>query len=241
MYRVYLVDDEPLALSQMEMLFPWQEHGFIVCGVSTDPIAAAAEVSRVSPDVVFTDIHMASLDGLSLIRQLKEVNRDMLFVVVSAYDRFEYAREMLRLEGFDYLIKPLEEKQCAELLTRLEARLSQRSPAVAPKPATSSAELNLILTHLSENFAQKISLTQIAQQFAISPNYICRLFSKHVGNTFSSHLTKLRMEHAASLLHNAEHSVKEVASQSGYDDYFYFCRVFRDTYGCTPTQYRNQL
>ncbi|GHU83576.1 putative response regulatory protein [Clostridia bacterium] len=239
MYRVYLVDDEPLALAHCTKAFPWQEHNFEVVGASTKPLDALREIAALAPDVVFTDIHMAAMSGLDLIRHLKEAGSGALFVVVSAYDRFAYARELIRMEGFDYLIKPVEDMQCRDLLTRLQERLDKHAGS-ARRPATASAELNRILAHLARNFAQKQSLTEIAQLFSISPNYVCRLFSKHLGTTFSAHLSRLRMEHAARLLRVTDKPVKEIAQLSGYDDYFYFCHVFRDTYHCTPTQYRSQ-
>lgn len=239
MYRVYLVDDEPLALSHIEKTFSWQEHGFEVVGSSTDPGAARQQIPSLLPDVVFTDIQMGPINGLTLIEQLKAEGCDALFVVVSAYDRFEYARRLMRMEGFDYLIKPVEPTQCEELLTNLRKRLDTSADR-KQRPTTTSADLNLILAHLSRDFMHKQSLQRIARQFSISPNYICRLFSKHLNTTFSSHLARMRMEHAASMLKATEKSVKEIAIASGYEDYFYFCRVFRETYGCTPTQYRSR-
>lgn len=238
MYRVYLVDDEPLALSNLQKGFPWQEHAFEVVGATTDPLTAQREIPALVPDVVFTDIHMAQLNGLSMIQQLKDTGCESIFVVVSAYDRFDYARRLIQMEGFDYLIKPVEARQCEELLTRLKDRLDNQT-GKKRRPVTTSADLNHILSHLQSNFMHKQSLQAIAQQFNISPNYICRLFSKHLNTTFSSYLSRLRMEYAANLLKNSEKTVKEAAALSGYDDYFYFCRVFRDTYGCTPTQYRS--
>ncbi|MDL2317824.1 helix-turn-helix domain-containing protein [Eubacteriales bacterium OttesenSCG-928-A19] len=239
MYYVYLVDDEPLALSNLEKGFPWHEHEFEVIGASTDPLAAVKQIKLLSPNVVVTDIHMAQLSGLALIQQLKDDGCDATFVVVSAHDRFEYARRLIRMEGFDYLIKPVDALQCEDLLRRLKRRLDKQTGR-RERPATTSADLNRILDHLQRNFMHKQSLQAIAQQFSISPNYICRLFSKHLNTTFSSYLSRLRMDFAAELLKNSEKTVKEAAALSGYDDYFYFCRVFRDTYGCTPTQYRSQ-
>lgn len=239
MYRVYIVDDEPLALCHLTALFPWQEHAFDVCGSNTSPTAAMREILLFSPDVVFTDIHMAQMGGLDLITSLKAEGCEALFVVVSAYDKFEYVQRLLRMEGFDYLIKPVEETQCADLLDRLRQRLDARGEK-KHRPATASTDLNRILCYLQLNFMHRQTLAQIAQQFSISPNYICRLFSKHLNTTFSNHLSKIRMEHAARLLLESDLSVKQTAAQSGYDDYFYFCRVFRDTYACTPTQYRKR-
>lgn len=239
MYGVYLVDDEPLVLADMRQSVPWDEHNFTVVGSQTDPVAAEAEILRVAPEVVLTDMKMARLTGLELIARLKEQGCQAEFVVVSAYDRFEYVRQLIVLEGFDYLIKPVQEQQYTELFDRLRQKLDAKY-AGHLRPATASPDLNQILAHLNQHFPEKQSLNQVAQQFSINPSYICRLFSKHLDTTFSTHLAKLRMAHAAKLLRESAKSIKEIAALSGYDDYFYFCRVFREAYGCTPTQYRSQ-
>jgi Response regulator containing CheY-like receiver domain and AraC-type DNA-binding domain len=239
MYLAYLLDDEPLALSHIETTFPFEEYGFTVAGRHTNPAAAREAILKIVPDVVFIDIQMGSVNGLDLIEDLRQAGCEAFFVVVSAHDRFDYARKLIRLDGFDYLIKPVEKEQCAALLTALKAKLDEKWQNFQ-RPDTMSAELNLILAYLGQNFAQKQSLAAIAQQFNIHANYICRLFSKHLNTTFSSYLTTLRMSHAALLLQSSEKNVKEIALAVGYDDYFYFCRVFRETYGCTPTQCRGK-
>ena len=116
-----------------------------------------------------------------------------------------------------------------ELLEHFLARVDRFNPT-----------LNAIIQHLNRNLVQKSNLTQLAQQFNISPNYICSLFSKHLGTTYSAYLTKIRMEQAARLLAGTDAPVKEIALKSGYEDYFYFCRVFREYHGATPTQFRNR-
>ena len=237
MFRVYLVDDEALALHHLVTTFPWEEHEFEVIGSQTDPLLAIEEIMEKAPDVVFTDIHMGKMSGLEMVETLKEKGCEAIFVIVSAYDNFEYARKFILLEGFDYLIKPVEITQCVELLTRLQGKL-KKTGKKNKKPTTPSIELNLIVAYLQENFQEKQSLAQISQLFAINSNYVCRLFSKHLGTTFSKYLTKVRMENAGKLLLESDKNVMEIAALSGYDDYFYFCRVFRTTFGCTPTQYR---
>ncbi len=238
MYSVYMVDDEALILSDMQKSIPWFEHDFQLVGSSTRPELALEEISALLPDVVFTDIKMPGMSGFDLVRTLRARDAVCEFVIISAYEQFEYARQVIQLEGFDYLIKPVEAKQFTELFSRLLARLDKKHPH-RKLPSTSSSELNQIILHLNRNFGEKYTLGQLAKQFNISPNYICSLFSRHLHTTYSAYLTKIRMELAARLLSETDKPVKEVAVDSGYEDYFYFCRVFREYFSRTPTQYRN--
>lgn len=240
MFSAYLVDDEVLVLSDMLNSIPWIENNFMVIGSSSKPTTAFDEIVELKPDVVFTDIKMPGKTGLELIRDLKESGVTSEFVVVSAYEKFEYAKELIQLQGFDYLIKPIDENQYEELLKRLYGKLGEKY-AERKTPTTPSEDLNSIIKYLNKNICQKHTLQQIAKQFCISPNYICQLFSKHLQTTYSNYLTELRMTRATKLLKSTARPVKEVAALSGYDDYFYFCRVFRTHFRCTPTQYRESL
>lgn len=64
------------------------------------------------------------------------------------------------------------------------------------------------------------------------------LFSRYLETTFTAYMTKIRMEAATQLLTTSILPVKEIAMVCGYQNYFYFCRVFKDIYSCTPTDYR---
>ena len=239
MYSVYLVDDEALILADMQRSIPWYEHDFQLVGSSTDPQLALHEILHLKPNVVFTDIKMPHMTGFELVTSLREKELECEVVIISAYEQFDYARQVIQLEGFDYLIKPVEKKQYSELLDRLLKRLEKKYPH-KNLPTTGSNELNAIVQHLNHNLGQKSNLSQLASLFNISPNYICSLFSKHLATTYSAYLTKIRMEQAARLLAGTDKPVKEVAMESGYEDYFYFCRVFREYYSTTPTQFRNK-
>lgn len=239
MYRVYLVDDEALVLESMVKSIPWAEHDLEVAGMSTDPLAAREEILALRPEVVFTDIKMPGMTGLELIGSVREAGLESEFVVVSAHESFDYARQVIQHGGFDYLIKPTEGEQMAELLARLLARLEKKLPH-RNLPTTSSGELNRIILHLNRSIDQKHTLGEIAAIFNISSGYICNLFSKHLGITFSAYLTKIRMEAAARALAATDKPVKQIAAECGYEDYFYFCRVFREFHGRTPTQMRSE-
>lgn len=238
MYSVYLIDDEPLILETMQNTIPWQEHDLIVIGSNSDPSAAIKEIEKLRPEAVFTDIKMPNITGIELVEKLKSKNIDAEYIVISAHENFSYARELIQLGAFDYLIKPVEEKQYTELLSRLLQRLEKKHPHRNTKK-TSSVELNNILLFLNKEIDKKYSLKDIAAKFSISSNYVCNLFSKHLGITFSAYCTQIRMSNAKRLLKNTDKPVKEISAMCGYDDYFYFCRVFRDYFSCTPTQMRS--
>ncbi|WP_455715485.1 response regulator transcription factor [Anaerosporobacter sp.] len=74
-------------------------------------------------DVVITDIRMPKMDGITLVKEIQTCNHVPLIVVVSGYDDFSYAVELLRHGVKDYLLKPIERTQLSEILTKLEEEL----------------------------------------------------------------------------------------------------------------------
>ena len=238
MYRAYVVDDEPLVLEGFIKMPGFAESGYIVAGSAIDPLKASKEIRKTIPDVVFTDLKMPGCSGIELMEDLTRSGIDCEFVIVSAYGEFEESRRFFKMKGFDYLVKPVSDYDLLELLSRLSNKLAGKKPGRGILDETPSPELNMILADLRENFASKQTLEALSVKYKINQNYICHLFSRHLGTTFVSYMTMLRMDEAANLLKNTQKSVKEIAGKCGYNDYFYFCRVFREYYHCAPTVFR---
>lgn len=124
MMRVYLVDDERLALSRLERML--RETGRVdVIGSSTDPERAIPEIELLQPDVLFLDIQMPGLTGFELLGRLS-LNPMPLVVFATAYDR--YALRAFEVNSIDYLLKPVEEPQLDRALGKLERMLASPAP-----------------------------------------------------------------------------------------------------------------
>lgn len=85
---------------------------------------------------------------------------------------------------------------------------------------------------------QNISLGQLAQRVYLSPSYLSYLFKKHTGETYIKFFTELRMKKAKELLLQTNLKVGEIGKRVGYANISYFCILFRDFYGMSPSQYR---
>ena len=82
---------------------------------------------EIQPDLMLVDIKMDEMDGLSLIRKLREEYRaeETLFIIVTAYDEFSYAQQAIRLNVENYLLKPLERQKMAEMIRKIKRRLDK--------------------------------------------------------------------------------------------------------------------
>jgi YesN/AraC family two-component response regulator len=236
------VDDEPLMVSRIIETVSWEENGFEVAGSSTNPASAIEEILRLSPDLVFCDLKMPEIDGVSLIRSLREAALPCEFVMLSAFAEFEATRDFFRLDGFDYLLKPLDPQEADMVLEKISRKLGQKqniTPTLSFTPSSSKSFDDLV-GFVSNNFHKRHTLSSLSQRFGLSESYICNLFAKHYNATLRIFITDLRMREAARRVSGTEHSLKEIAIDCGYSDYFYFCRVFKAYFGLPPTDYRQR-
>lgn len=95
-----------------------------------------------------------------------------------------------------------------------------------------------ILKYVNDNFCSHISIQSLSQEFIVNPSYICQMFKKELGMTFSEYITSMRIARAQNLLKLTDLSVGDVAEKSGYNDYFHFTKTFKKITGMTPTQFR---
>lgn len=95
------------------------------------------------------------------------------------------------------------------------------------------------VSYMKENFSRDISTTEAASRIGVSKSYFYSVFKRWVGISFGDYLQQLRIDHAREKLESSETTVSEIAFLCGYNDIYYFSRVFRKAVGCTPQDYRN--
>ena len=123
LYRAIFIDDEIWALRGLQGIVDWKEFGFDNIGAFTDSREALEALPELKPDVVVTDIRMPEIDGMTLIERAREIVPDAVFVIVSAYRDFEIAKQALKNQVSDYLIKPLDKAEVRQSLTSLYEKL----------------------------------------------------------------------------------------------------------------------
>lgn len=95
-----------------------------------------------------------------------------------------------------------------------------------------------ICIYIQENFHRPISRESIAQRFNLSPSHLSRLFRQQGHMRLADYISWVRLERAKFMLKKYRFRLEEVASRCGYRDVNYFCRVFKQKTGLTPSQYR---
>ena len=124
-YRMMIADDEPKIIQLIRQLGHWQELGIEIIAECSNGEEALSCIQREKPDFVLSDIKMPVYDGIELIRRTRESGLETLFVLLSGYRHFEYARSAIQLNVMDYLLKPIDEKQLNETLEKVCRRIDQ--------------------------------------------------------------------------------------------------------------------
>ncbi len=126
LYKVILVDDEEEVREAIRKRIDWEEIGFTVAGTAENGEEALELAESCEPDVVMTDIQMPFMDGLTLLKKLKEKIPDLRSVIFSGYDDFEFAKEAIRLEAEEYILKPVDSEELRAIFTRIRERLDEQ-------------------------------------------------------------------------------------------------------------------
>ena len=139
-----LVDDEQLASE--ELAFQLREFPDVeIIATASNGLEAVKLIEDLEPDLVFLDVQMPGLDGMGVIRKLREKNIPLPhFVMATAYD--QYAVEAFRWEALDYLLKPVEKDRLALAIDRARRSIAEKAKAAqpelpAPKPSLQRTKL----------------------------------------------------------------------------------------------------
>ena len=125
LYRVLLVDDEENIREGISQKMDWQGLGFSLAGEASNGRDALELAEEILPDVVLTDIKMPFMDGLELCGSLTELLPVSKFVIFSGFDDFEYAKQAIRRNVSEYILKPINADELSAVLRRLKAELDR--------------------------------------------------------------------------------------------------------------------
>ncbi len=247
-YRVMVIDDEESARKLMKAAIDYESLGMEVVGEAASGIEAINVIDEIRPDIAFVDISMPFMDGIEFTEIATSRYPNLIIIIMTAFDQFEYARKCVSLPVFDYMLKPMVRAEVTKVLERAKEKLDasrhnqgQRSnPDKDGENDDYDEEVNsteLIEKYVMENFTDpKLNLTFIAQNFGFSASYLSRKFKADTGKNFAKYLTDLRMKKA---LRYAELGYKmyRTAGEVGIPDPNYFSRCFKKYTGMSYSDY----
>lgn len=248
MLKLMVVDDEAILVKGLQHMIRKAETPFTEIVGVTDSLEALRIMDTFRPDLLITDIQMPEMNGLELIKaaQKKKVSH---FVILTGYDLFEYARQAVRLKVAEYLLKPVDPKELAALLTRLSAEIAALTEKQhkldighSESHLDSNENVRKFKEFIHDNFMRDISLEEVAAHLNLHPSYVCTLLKRETGMTFVHYLRLVRIERAKKLLHGMPNvPLEQISRRIGFENPRHFYKVFKQQIGVTPGKYRNSV
>lgn len=155
--KALLVDDEPFITKGLSVLVDWNALGFAIAGTASNGRQALAFLKKHPVDLIIADIQMPAMGGFELLEAIRRDHvSDAHFVILSGYSDFEYARQALRFDCMDYLLKPVMTDQLTELLRKVRASCRENSEGKKRDEAYSKAYLaQNLLALLRDQYDEK--------------------------------------------------------------------------------------
>jgi two-component system, response regulator YesN len=124
MYKVLLVDDEPLITIGLKALLDWEDYGFEVVSTAESGEEALSYLKENQIDILVTDIMMAEMTGLELIKEVKILQPKVKCIVLTGYQEFEFIKQGLLLGIENYLVKPVDEEELLKTIRNVGDKLN---------------------------------------------------------------------------------------------------------------------
>ena len=242
--RVMIIDDEESARKLMRAAINWEELGMEVVGEAASGIEAINVIDDLKPDIAFVDISMPFMDGIEFTQTATGRYTNLIIIIMTAINQFEYARKCVSLPVFDYMLKPMVRSEITKVLERAKKKLSEsadfweeQKAEQVEEVANESNATELIKKYLEENFTDsKLNLAFVAQHFGFSSSYLSRKFKQDTGKNFIEYLTDLRMKKAITVA-KANVKMYRAAAEVGIPDPNYFSRCFKKYTGMSYSDY----
>lgn len=204
MNKVVIVDDESIIVEGLCKTLPWEQWNCKVVATASDGEEGRKIIEQYQPDLVFSDIAMPGVDGLKMIAGLKSEFPDMEISILTGYRDFEYAQEAVRLDVRRFLLKPSSMEEIEEAVEAMIQKLEKKAKlpkAEEPKEKCEMANSFIVknaMKYIEMHYAERLTLSEVAEQTYVSQWHLSKLLNKHMGHSFSELLNMTRIRKARS-------------------------------------------
>ena len=253
-----IVDDEPVARKALISLVSWEKYG-IDRIFDVGSAAAAREIlEKEKVDFALIDIEMPVENGLQFMEWLRrEKGLQIPCAFLTCHASFDYAKQAIRLNVSDYLLKPADRTEIDSLISKMvESQLEnnereeyekygrqwlmekEQKGHQYEKPSSSTEEIvSELVDYIRMNISSDLNLVKLAKMVSLNLNYLNKVFKKQTGDTINKFIINERMQLAARLLKEGNLKSYAVAEMVGYNNYPNFVNMFKKTFGVSPGAY----
>lgn len=253
MYKVLLVDDEPIIVEGLSRSIAWDKWNCRVVATAHNGMEGKRLIEELKPDIVFMDICMPEMDGLQMIAAIHSEFPNLEVSVLTGFRDFEYAQTAIRLGVTRFLLKPSNMTELEEAISTMCANLErkgikggedsygEKGGETETESGSGSFIVKNALAYIEENYTKKLTLSEVAEKTYVSQWHLSKLLNRYMEQSFSDILNHIRIEHAKELLLDPSLRIGDISEMVGFLDLAHFSRVFKKQEGISANEYRNKV
>ena len=243
---VLIVEDEKLEQEFLTMVVRDELHPEDTLLTCESGVQAIQLAKQYRPNLIIMDIMIPEINGLTVIQEIRKFLPNSCITILSAYSEFSYAQKAIRLQVFEYVLKPVKPVIFKELFNRMLISASN-SRIIAEKTFEKISSESIdnrqsfieeAIKYIKEHFREKLTLEMVASKVFVNPKYFSHVFKKEVGIAFTDYINQLRIQYACKLLETTNYQAYRISYECGFSDPSYFNRVFCAKMNMTPQTYR---
>jgi YesN/AraC family two-component response regulator len=229
--KIVVVDDDARIVESLNQVL--LEYELVVFNDGESALKYLTRPNEIN--LVILDVYMKGLNGLEVLERIKQIKKDISVIMMTGHGTQDIMLEALRGHADDFIEKPFD---VTDLRERVKKVLKEKSCSdVYARDRASQAKR--IQKFIERNYTDA-SLTHIANEMCLSPQYVGRIFSKEGGGSFRGYKLKVKMKRAQDLLKMSSMNVSEIAYDLGYKNPESFMRAFKNYFDYTPSDFREQ-
>lgn len=238
--RILIIDDENIARQAIKkMLNTFGYKNIFEAATGSEGLQLTL---KFQPDIIFADIEMPNLNGIEMLRNIRDLGLNTAVVFISGHDIFTYAQKALSLNATDYLLKPISIDELYESINKILKTHNfdhTINPPILLNESYNKKIINTAKSYIQKHLADDISLVSLSEYVHLSPSYFSSLFKQICGEKLTDYINKMRIEKAKNLLLTGIYKGSEVSNLTGFNEVRYFYKVFRKYTGLSPSDFRS--
>ncbi|SNR98281.1 two component transcriptional regulator, AraC family [Anaerovirgula multivorans] len=151
MIKLLIADDEHIVIESLKFIIEKSLDGVEIVATARSGREAIEKTLNLKPDVVLMDIHMPGINGMDAIRHIKSTHPDVLFIIITAYEYFQYAKDAVNLGVFEYLLKPVNRQKVIKTIQDAKEVIYNRRETIQ-REMILREKIDKIIPHMEGQF-----------------------------------------------------------------------------------------
>lgn len=238
---ILLVDDDPAILNAFKQLVG--EKYELVFAENAE-YALHLFKQKKAYNLIILDYRLPDMDGVALFKKIRKEDRVTPILFISAYGSKELLAQMIDVRPHGFIDKPWSNEQLEQKIARLVGTnpFQQVHETLSIPIHSLSIKIFRAVQYIDRHHSSSnLSLEGVGQAVSLHPKYLSASFKEECRIGFHDYLIEIRIFRATELLKDPHRIIKQVSSEVGFSDQGYFCKVFQNKVGLSPSIYRKEF